>query len=151
MENKRKRPRIGDVIEIQTAKGRGYVQYVWKSDIMGPLVRVLPRVFAERPEGLDQLVNAKEMYYVHLPLGAMVARDVAAIVGNVSIPDGADRPSRAAEWARRSDGSWGFRYELTRKSERDETRGIWLDVLWNDTALAERIAEAWRPDIEEGA
>jgi hypothetical protein len=114
-----KRPKIGDVVEIRTPKGLGYFQYVERDPTLGPRIRVLPGTFDERPN-IGAVAMRKAAYYVHFPLGAAVSRGLVAIVGSAPLPD----PGPA------------------RRPEDDLYR---LQSIWNDTLLAERIAEGWSP------
>jgi hypothetical protein len=114
-----RRPRIGDLIEIQTPAGLGYVQYVARDKVMGPQIRVLPGAFAERPD-LGNLALEKALYYVHIPLGAAVSRGLLTLVGHAPLP----QPSGSI------------------RAEDDLYR---IRAIWNDTMLAERLATGWRP------
>jgi ribosomal protein L34E len=71
----RRRPRIGDVIEIETPKGLAYAQYTYKHDTpprYGALLRVLPGLYEARPSDFSDLVQQDERFYVFFPLGSLV-------------------------------------------------------------------------------
>jgi hypothetical protein len=119
-----KRPRIGDVLEIQTLAGRGYFQYVARDATHGPQIRVLPGTFGERPD-LSALAKRKALYYVHFPLGAAVVRRLVAVVGHEPLPEPV----------------------ATTRAEDELFR---LQSIWNDAMLAERIAQGWTPTGEAG-
>ena len=53
--------KIGDLFELVTPKGKAYLQFVYKEKTISELIRVLPGLFASRPEHLDDLVKSKEM------------------------------------------------------------------------------------------
>jgi hypothetical protein len=70
---KRKRPQIGDVIEIETPAGLGYAQYTHEHrepPRFGSLLRVLPGIFAERPSDFKPLLVQDERFSIFFPLGA---------------------------------------------------------------------------------
>jgi hypothetical protein len=46
---KRKRPEIGDIIEIKTPKGLAYAQYTHRDALYGNLLRVLPGLYERQP------------------------------------------------------------------------------------------------------
>jgi hypothetical protein len=151
----RKRPRIGDVIEIRTEKGFGYFQYTAADPEQGALIRVLPGVFSERVADIPKLGAAKELYFVFFPLGAAVARGLVEIVANAPIPNGSERPRRMKRpiaiapdgsirsWAITEDGRDRFTPRLA-----DDERALSPCVIWNDTLLADRIARGWLPQDE---
>lgn len=118
----RKRPRIGDVIEIETPGGLAYVQYTYNDKeppVWGALIRILPGLYPSRPEGFSDLVQGGERFFVFFPLGAACYRGLVKVVAHEEIPEHAHglHPKR-------------------------------LNEIWNDTLLAERIASGWRaPDI----
>jgi hypothetical protein len=151
----RKRPRLGDVIEIGTEKGLGYFQYSSKDPDLGYLIRVLPGVFPHRVTEPSHLAANKELYFVFFPLGAAVTRGLVTIVANAPIPAGAARPNatkaalsiarggRVLNWEILEDGKRRVVSELS-----DEERSFSPREIWNDTALAERIAKGWLPRDE---
>ena len=99
--------------------GLGYAQYVAHDTTLGPQIRVLPGVHKERPT-LPALVQQKALYYVHFPLGAAVRRGLVGIVDDQPLP-------------------------LPVASVRAEDNLFRLQEIWNDTLLAERIANGWGP------
>jgi hypothetical protein len=148
----RKRARIGDIIEIKTSKGYGYFQYVSKDATMGDLIRVLPGVHSKPLTHCHDLASATELYFVYFPLGAGIAKGLMRIVGSAPVPEGADRPARmkrpigrarngnVLSWAITENGKDRFASELS-----DDEQRLSLSVIWNDTLLAERIADGWTP------
>ncbi len=54
--------RIGDVIEIPTAKGLVYAQFSHNHVRYGMLLRILPGFFEARPEDLNKAVNYPESF-----------------------------------------------------------------------------------------
>jgi hypothetical protein len=111
----RKRPRFGDVFEIRTTDGFGYFQYVDRDPIMGPRIRVLPEIFAARPDVRTHTAK-KALYMVHFPLGAAAWRGLVTVVANEPLPVP------------------GAESDLFRLME-----------IWNDIALANRMLRGWTP------
>ena len=109
--DQRKRPQIGDLIEIETPRGYAYAQYIYKHrepPRMGSLIRVLPGFFRERPDDFSALVETEERFSVFFPLGAALNRGIFRIVANEPVA-------------------------MRRAAPLYET--------WNDTMLVERIAD----------
>src|SRR5438128_2293482 len=85
----RKRPQMGDVVEIETPKGLAYVQYTYnhkEPPVYGALIRVLPGLHDSRPSDFSRLVREKERFFVFFPLGAACNRDIVKIVAHEEIP-----------------------------------------------------------------
>lgn len=155
---KRKRPKIGDVIEIETPKGLAYAQYIHKHDKppkYGALMRVLPGLYKSRPSEFAKLVHQPERFFVFFPLGAAVSRGIVQIVASEDVPvwahrfplmrmaGGRDRSGRVLNW-------WLWDGEREWKVEKltEEQRNLSIAQVWNDTMLIERIAEGWSPADE---
>lgn len=79
-----KRIRIGDVVEIPTAKGLSYAQMTNKDKKWGALIRVLKGAFEARPqeEVLAEISQSETVFVTFFPLQAAVSRGVFEIVGN---------------------------------------------------------------------
>jgi hypothetical protein len=147
-----KRIRIGDVVEIPTAKGLAYAQYSHKKEQWGSLLRILPGTFGNRPEDLAAVVRQKELFVTFFPLGAAVSRGIFEIVGNEPVPEAArafplfraagfvDRQGRVHGWY-----LWDGDREWRIGELSDEQRSLPIRSVWNDTALIEAIEEGWTP------
>lgn len=85
-----RKPRIGDIIEVALPnKKRAYIQYVnYHRDppVYGPLIRVLPGLFDDRPNDMAVLARQPEKYVAFFPVGAAVARGYLEIVGTAPVP-----------------------------------------------------------------
>lgn len=151
-----KRPRPGSILEIKTPGGLGYLQVVGKDPEYGELIRVFPGSRPHRPSSFEEFVSRNDSYYVFFPAGAAVRRGLVSIVGfeeispNVPVPPLMRRPGgrtpggRVLNWFVRSPGgAEEFIEELT-----PEQAKLPLAVIWNDTLLAERIDERWRPELQ---
>src|SRR5260221_6707674 len=96
-----KKPKIGDIYEIKLPKGLAYVQYTHESEVMGPLVRVLPGVHSDRPHDFFPLAKQKELYFTFFTLAQTLRAKHIEMVSNQPVP----------EWARqfptmRKAGGW---------------------------------------------
>lgn len=151
----RKRPRLGDVIEIGTPEGFAYAQYSHKTPSYGPLIRVLPGLFASRPSAFGELVEQPERFLVFFPLGPACNRGMVQVVAEEPIPPAAqafplfrrglaDREGQVKQW---------FLWDGDRDSPIEELTPDLLKLpihlgIWNASLLVERIASGWIPSDE---
>lgn len=152
----RRRPKIGDIIEIPLPKGFGYAQYTHKHDKpphYGALLRVFPGVHKTRPANFTDLANADPQFFTFFPLGAALWRGIVGIAGNIAIPDRfrnwptmrcagfIDRNGRVHDW-------WisDWTKDTQVKTLTAEQRRLSLLEVINDTLLIERIVEGWKPE-----
>lgn len=157
----RKRPRIGDVIEIKTPKGFAYAQYTYnyrERPVYGALIRILPGLYSSRALNFSDLVQEKERFFVFFPLGAACARGIVKIVAHEEIPERSrglplmrssnrykDKSGKIVEadwWLWNGKEKWSIG-KLPKKY-----RGLSLLQIWNDTLLVERITSGWQPSDE---
>lgn len=156
MQNKeRRRPKIGDVIEISTPNGLAYAQYTHEHPTYGSLLRVLPSLFEERPSQFSDLVQMPERFVTFFPLGPAVWRRIVTIVACERIPKrardfplfrtGVRNPATGRVdtwWLWDGEREWPVG-ELT-----PQMRSLPLRGIWNDTLLIQRIVEGWSPTDE---
>jgi hypothetical protein len=149
----RTRPRIGDVIEIETPKGLAYAHYTHRHrepPRYGSLLRVLPGLHERRPSDFARIVEQDDRFSVFFPLGAAANRRLVRIVANEVIPDAKQAfpvfRSRAIIGDRV--GPWhiwdGKVDRLARRRDRWTRHAV--RAVWNDTLLINRIASGWSPD-----
>ena len=84
---RRRRFRLGDVVEVTTAGGLAYVQYSAHHPLMGKFVRVLPGSYETRPTDLDALVAGKERFFTFVHLGDVASQEESSFVGNLAVPE----------------------------------------------------------------
>ena len=80
------RPRFGDIIEINTAKGFAYALYTHKHTDpprWGSVLRIIPGVFLTRPEAFQRLIELEPQFITFFPLGAACNRHIVRIVDSV--------------------------------------------------------------------
>jgi hypothetical protein len=141
----RKRPQIGDVIEIATARGLAYAQYTHEHrdpPRMGSLLRVLPGFHEMRPSNFSAVVKREERFSVFLPLGAALNRGIFRIVANEPIPSRNQPFPLFRSRNSKLGGPWwiwdgGKRSRPAAPNERGTPRAIY--EVWNDTLLVDRI------------
>jgi len=68
MDTRRRPPRIGDVIEIPTAKGLAYAQFTHKMPVYGRLIRVVEGIWRTRPHAFEEVVIAPTRFFTFFPL-----------------------------------------------------------------------------------
>lgn len=156
----RKRPRIGDIIEIPMSSGFAYMQYVLKHDEpphYGPLMRVFPGIFDSRPEDFTELSQQPERFLAFYPLAAAANQGLVKIVGASEIPErlrhfplfkaaGAidEERGRVKDWWL-WDGKkeWNIGKKLTKAQKR-----LSICECITHGLLVERIETGWSPEDE---
>ena len=156
---RRKRPRIGDVIEIPTPKGFAYAQYTHKHDEpprYGGLLRIFPGVHLSRPENFHSLVAQPPVFSTFFPIGAACHRGIFAVVASEPVPGHTrDFPVfRNNHWYRDAqgklhlgkyhflwDGKREWRVESLSANQLREYPPLGIP---NDTLLVERILSGWK-------
>jgi hypothetical protein len=147
---RRRRLRIGDVLEIDTSRGRAYAQITHTGiEFYGTLIRVLPGFFLKRPDPLGTVVSEKERYFTFFEAGPAVWRGDVTIVGNEPIPAWARKfPLLRHGWR----GHWslfdGKRYSRVVKTLTDEQKKLSLMGQWNYSMLIEQLQDDWDPTDE---
>lgn len=155
---KRKRPKIGDIIEIKTPKGLAYAQYTHKHDKppkYGALIRVLPGLYKTRPTDFSKLVQEMERFFVFFPLNSAITRGIVTIVAHEEVPercrdfpifrDGVKNPQtgRVETW-----WLWDGEREWKIGKLKPEHYKLPIRAIWNDTLLIKRIIDNWAPEDE---
>lgn len=151
-------PKFGDVIEIPTEKGLGYVQYTAKHTdppVFGELVRVFSGLHDERPSEFSTLAKGKESYFIFTPISAVCRKKQASIVSNEPIPDWAqgiplmriaglpNAFGTAQDWY-----LWDGLETWPANQSIDELRKLSIAEIWGHDVLVERLIEGWSPANE---
>lgn len=103
----RVRPRIGDLIEVETSKGLAYLQYTHHTDdaFNQYLLRAIEGLYASRPDDLDALAGKLHIFQTFTALGSALQGRMMRIVHNAPVPAFAARfPLFKAEGAIDRDG-----------------------------------------------
>jgi len=146
-------PKTGDIYEVPTPRGFGYVQYTHRSREYGYLIRVLPGLYVERPKDMADLVAKKENYFVYYPLSACLRVGAFAWVGKLPIPeDSLGEPIMRLGWGQPVDGrvlNWWIidgdkRTFIDRLTEK-EKRYSFLEIC-SHGMLVYKLCIGWRPE-----
>ncbi|WP_064843197.1 MULTISPECIES: hypothetical protein [unclassified Rhizobium] len=147
--------RIGDIVEINTAKGLAYAHYAHRHKQYGALLRVFGKLFNARPDSFADLVRSRPVFMCFFPLNAAVHRRIVSIAGDEALPVEArkfpifragvvDPATRKVEvwWLWDGEKEWPIG-QLTA-----EQRQLSIRAIWNDTILVERIEAGWTPEAD---
>jgi hypothetical protein len=150
--NVKKRPQIGDVIEIPTAKELAYAQYTHQHPTHGGLIRVFDTLFENRPSGFSELVIGPVRFSTFFPVRAAINRGIFQVVGHENVAlhnqpfpifrNGIADPKtkKVAVW-----WFWDGQKEWKVGAITAEQRKMPIAAVWNDTMLVERIEGGWTP------
>jgi len=150
---KRKRPNVGDIIEIETSQGLAYAHYTFQEKGRhGPLLRVLPGTFDERPERFDELVRQDEQFYTFYPLLRACREELVTIVAHEAIPDSVEAQPLMRQAGLRMKGhpTMWFLYDggnATRIEDVTEAhKKLSVAEILNHEALISRIEKGYAPE-----
>lgn len=139
----------GDIFEIETPEGRGYLHYIHKDSTIGELVRVLPGLYAERPSDVSSLAALKERYMIFFPLSAAYKRKIVERIGsypadNFSMPkymrDDHNVRGEFLGWHIIDTSTW-HRQLVTALTPEQKKLSPW--GVWNDTLLVKNLINDW--------
>ncbi|HVT89362.1 MAG TPA: hypothetical protein VHD56_10955 [Tepidisphaeraceae bacterium] len=149
----RTRPRFGDVIEIETAKGLAYALYTHRHTDpprWGAVLRVMPGIFKTRPEDFAILVELEPQFITFFPLGAACNRHLVSIVASVDIPEHAKAfptfRSRSSPGARPGSQPyyfWDGKQEWKQNKLLPGQENFPIQQIVNDTMLKIKIEKGW--------
>ena len=66
----------GDIFEIDTSAGKGYLHFIETDSTIGELVRILPGLYKEPPVDLEKIASSQERYMIFFPLKAAVRQKI---------------------------------------------------------------------------
>ncbi|MDD2760096.1 MAG: hypothetical protein PHH11_07365 [Methylomonas sp.] len=149
----RKRPAIGDVIEIPIPDGLAYAQYTHKHLKYGALLHVLPGVHHSPVNDFSGLVALLPQFVAFFPLGAACNRGIVRVVANEPIPFHAQAfpifrscvktPNGCGPW-----WLWDGSREWKVGELEEEMKSLPLHEIVNDTLLIARIVQGWRHEFD---
>jgi Regulator of ribonuclease activity B len=162
-----RKAKIGDVFEIETPRGHGYIQYTHDAPSLGQLIRVLPGLYQQRPD-VKKLVCEGELYFVFYPLNYALRDGSVKLVFQEALPAsivpfptmrkraGEDRNGKPTSWLI-GDGSkqstFGEFAHLLRVRDEDlttEQRKLSIgSTLWPHPVLVKELTRGWVPEREE--
>lgn len=148
-----KRIKVGDVFEINTPKGKAYLQYVYNNPDITELIRVLHGKYYEQPNDLSSIIEGNELYLVHFPLKVAYKRGIVKLIGRFNVPNEFQIPKNMRSLHVDVDGNriWYIvDYDTWRREPVKELSNEQIKLspwgTWNDTLLIERISEGWTLD-----
>jgi hypothetical protein len=160
-----KTPKIGDIVEIATPAGFGYVQYTHDSQSMGTLVRVLPGLYSSRPADFRELSRQRELYFTFFTLKYALRDGKVEIVCNQSVPVWAkENPLMRSVWVKDPKGnehSWRLMRacdEPTPDSHArtpvlhtltPEQKRLSIRSLWPFPVMVNKLARGWTPERDD--
>jgi len=139
--------KIGDIFEIETKKGKGYLQYVKvpKDNTELEKVRIFYDLYSLRPD-LSKLVTS-EYFFLEFPIRAAKRKKIIVHVGNLILPVTLTYPRYFRSenvfgkgW-RIIDSSGGQRV-VAELSKEQKSLSPW--GTWNDTLLIDNLESGWR-------
>lgn len=141
--------KIGDIFEVPTEKGLAYLHYVYMDASAGHLLRVLPGLFNETPANLEELVAAKESYWIHYPLVEAYKQNLVKTVGSYSANKFKKPKCMRSQHIIKDDFiGWHiidtdtWQRELVENlTEAQKSLSPW--GVWNHTLLVERLTTGW--------
>ncbi|PIC62581.1 hypothetical protein CSV79_16305 [Sporosarcina sp. P13] len=145
--------KIGDVFGIETSNGIAYFQYVHKNEEIGSLIRILPNLNQDNKDEFNKLVEQKELYLIHFPLGDALRQKIVSKMGNYPIPKEFVLPKKFRVkhiikgeficWHIVDYDNWQ-RERVEKLNDEQKQLSPW--GTWNDTFLKERLVEGWTLD-----
>jgi hypothetical protein len=154
MKTSTKKARYGDVAEVSTPRGVGYLQYVGKHPSYGDVIRIVPGLYAVRPADLEKVVQ-NVGFVTFYPFSAAVRRGFLEIVANYPIPAGGEAPARVRRaGAMAPNGrvlTWiinGEQGDYVREKLTPEETHFPIAEIWNHEMLIHQLASEWRPEKE---
>ena len=145
--------KVGDVFEIETAKGKAYFHYMFDDKDIGALIRILPFFHDNTPDNIKEIVKQKELFFIYFPLKYAVKLKIVNPVSNVPVGLFFRKPKymRTEHKVRGEFLGWHIvntnnlkRTLVSKLSEEEKKLSPW--GVWNDTLLKERLEEGWTLD-----
>lgn len=144
--------RLGDIFEIETSKGKAYLQYVWHDELTGEMIRVLSQFYTSRPADFEELVFAQERFVVSFPAAAAMRKGIVERVGNLPVV-GFVKPTLMRTKHSIRGEFLGWHIVDTKTLQRSLVASLDLSQLqlspwgiWNDTLLIEKLESGWTLD-----
>ena len=147
--------KYGDVFEIETPKGKGYFQCVKEASATEvEIIRILPGIYSMQEDvDMNSLVEENELYFIQFPLKYALKKKCIKLIGNFKIKDEVKVPRyyRSMHKIGTEFICWHIvdsetlqRRSVDELSEEEKRLSPWGS--WNDTLLAERMANGWSLD-----
>lgn len=151
-QRQRKQLRIGDIVEIKTPHGFGYLQLTHSLPEAGELVRVFPGLHDNPLSDLSQLADTDEQFVAIFPLSSTLRHKLCRIVGNEAVPKRAIKLPLFRSAAVGPDGNYGDWWLWDGKkswrvgSLKPEYHHLPLTDICSAGCLAAKIVCGWKPE-----
>lgn len=143
--------KIGDILEVLTKKRLAYVQYTHENEY-GGVIRVLPGIFDHplQKDTLCKLATHPHEFIAIIPVTAAVSRKIFKVAAHCDIPEFANSHPifRSSKGEYEDYTLWDGEKEWSKDELSEDEKKFPILSIWNDTLLAERIADGWRPEKE---
>lgn len=149
-----KRLKVGDVFEISTPNGNAFFQYVHNESDTGQLIKILPGLFSDKPDNIENLVKGDGLFFIYFPLKAAYKQGIVKVLGNEAVPENFSPPKHMRSKMVDKDGNlicWQIvdcktlqRESVSELSAEQKKLSPW--GIWNDTLLIERLSSGWTLD-----
>lgn len=139
--------KLGDIFEIETKKGKGYIQYVQDQEAEGSLVKVFNRLFPQTPENIKDILSVKDFYYIGFILKDAYQMKIVKLIGHASLPWFYCAP-RYFRTKNIFGTGWNIVDSKTEKRKvieqlTEKQKKLSPFGIINDTILIERLEEGW--------
>ena len=158
MTKRRKRARLGDVLEVNTPRGLAYIHYTYFTyRPYFEVIRVLPGFFATRPADFSSLVNDPRAFFAFYPVRGAVSQELVEVVAYHPVsPDRAFPAVYRWAGARNREGrvlAWriceGTQETLVRELS-EEQRYLPIFSIFLHDSLVSALTKEWRPEHDIG-
>jgi hypothetical protein len=82
-----KKIKLGDVFEVATSIGLGYIQCIYSDQNWGECVRVFEKTHFTRVNDVDFFATQHQLFITFIPLKYMIRHRLAIHVGNADVPE----------------------------------------------------------------
>lgn len=149
-----RRPRVGDVFEVRTAKGLAYIQFVGMHPMNAHTIRLFMGTHASRPSDVN-VILASPSYVTFYPVHWAVRDGEIEYVASCAIPENFKMPMKLINSSlMMRDGkvpTWVVKSRTDRSLEwlpLEEVRGCPIEVLAGYRPFVRRIETGWTPEHE---
>ena len=140
---------LGDIFEIETGGGKAYLHYIYNDKTIGDLIRVLPGLYATRPNKIEEIASLEEIFMVFFPVSIASKKKIVTKIGSYPV-DNYTKPKfmRTKHQIGAEFLGWHIVDTETWKRElvqnlSSEQRKLSPWGVWNDTLLKERLVSNW--------
>ncbi|WP_299313207.1 hypothetical protein [uncultured Aquimarina sp.] len=144
-----KKIEIGNIFQLDTSKGKAYIQYVYEHESLGEYVKVFYNLYDVEPKDFSRITKEEDFFYINFALRAAMKLNIIKKVGNIAISKDFILPSFFREehlfkenWWQIVDTKTWHRESVKTLSEEQKKLSPW--GMWNDTLLIENLEKGWR-------